>query len=55
MKRYAVFVYEFYYPAGGWDDFRGDYDTLEEAVKHQGVTQVVDLQTGKVVYGDDDK
>lgn len=31
MKRYLVFTGGVYYPLGGWDDFQGDYDTLEEA------------------------
>ncbi len=22
-----------YYPSGGWDDFRGDYETLREAIE----------------------
>lgn len=29
MKRYLVFAFDSYYPAGGWDDFRGMFD--EEA------------------------
>ena len=35
MKKYMLFGGWEYYPAGGWADFLGDYDTLEEAV--QGV------------------
>lgn len=31
MKRYIVFAGSDYYPGGGWGDFRGDFDTLEEA------------------------
>lgn len=30
-KRYWVFGYDKYYPAGGMEDFRGDFDTYEEA------------------------
>lgn len=33
MKRYYAFVCAVYYPGGGMEDFRGDYDTLEEASK----------------------
>lgn len=31
MKRYLLFAGEEYYPSGGWNDFRGAFDTLEEA------------------------
>ncbi len=31
MKRFLVFAGSNYYPKGGWDDFRGAHDTLEEA------------------------
>lgn len=31
MKRYLLFCGDKYYPYGGWDDFRGAFDTLEEA------------------------
>ncbi len=33
MKRYLVFTGSKYYPSGGWDDFRGTFDTVEEAQK----------------------
>ncbi len=29
MKRYWLFGYDQYYPCGGMNDFRGDYDDLE--------------------------
>lgn len=32
MKRYLAFAGDNYYPDGGWEDFRGDFDTCEEAV-----------------------
>lgn len=32
MKRYLLFVYEYFYPTGGWHDFVGDFDSLEDAV-----------------------
>lgn len=50
MKQFAAFSYANYYPGGGWCDFAGTFDTLEEAKQHG--RQVVDLHTGKVVYGD---
>lgn len=31
MKRYLLFAGSTYYPAGGWHDFRGDFDSIEEA------------------------
>lgn len=32
MKRFILFAYSHYYPLGGWHDFRGAFDTIEEAV-----------------------
>lgn len=52
VKRFAVFDYAQYYPGGGWCDFQASFDTIEEAKAHPDVTQIVDLQTGKVVYGE---
>ncbi len=31
MKRYLLFSGDEYYPLGGWNDFKGSFDTLEEA------------------------
>ena len=31
MKRYLVFYGSFYYPDGGWLDFKGDFDDLKIA------------------------
>jgi len=31
MKRYLLFGAGWYYPNGGWDDFRGSFDCLLEA------------------------
>jgi len=31
MKRYLLFSGYEYYPSGGWGDFIGDYNTVEEA------------------------
>jgi len=33
MKNYLAFYGYNYYPAGGMDDFIGDYDTKEEAIQ----------------------
>lgn len=32
MKPYLVFGGDFYYPRGGWDDLKGEFDSLEEAI-----------------------
>ena len=34
MKDYLVFLGENYYPYGGWEDFRGDFDSLEEGLNY---------------------
>jgi len=54
VKRYLLFCGHFYYPSGGWDDFSGDYDTIEEAKKHIEYewNQIVDLETGEVFSED---
>jgi hypothetical protein len=31
MNRYLLFTGYNCYPNGGWEDFQGDYDTIEEA------------------------
>jgi len=51
MKRFAGFSFEEYYPGGGWCDFVDSYDTLEEAMAST-CNQIVDLSSGKIVYGD---
>jgi hypothetical protein len=33
MKQYLAFVGYVYYPDGGMDDFLGDFDTYDEAMK----------------------
>ncbi len=42
MKRFLLFAGSIYYPAGGWDDFRGDFDTAEKA-----------QSAGQVSFGDE--
>jgi hypothetical protein len=58
MKRFLVFSSDYYYPAGGWDDFRGDFDTAEHAFKcakgYQSDytwTQVIDTETKLEIHG----
>ena len=31
MKPYLLFYGSCYYPCGGWSDFQGEFDTIEEA------------------------
>ena len=58
MKRYLLFRGDIYYPAGGWDDFKGSFDTLveaaEEATKDSSFDwwHVVDSHTGIKEEGD---
>lgn len=33
MKRYLLFAGVGYYPYGGWKDYVGSYDSIEEATK----------------------
>jgi hypothetical protein len=57
QKRFILFTFDMYYPAGGMDDCRGSYDTLDAALKaskepgNTGTyTQVLDIVEGLVVY-----
>lgn len=56
MKRYLVFKFYDYYPGGGWNDFKGSFDSLEEAIQEAKVDrkdydycQIVDINDGSVV------
>jgi hypothetical protein len=59
VKRYVVFRCESYYAGGGWSDFKGSADILEEAITmaRDGFDEayewwhVVDLADGSVVAG----
>jgi hypothetical protein len=57
MKRYLLFAGYQYYPDGGWEDFKGGFDTLQECSDayvlwystgggspHGRWAQIVDLQ-----------
>ncbi len=55
LKRYLVFGHATYYPEGGWSDFKGSFDSLEEADAlaeqldndpYVGNSHVVDTHTG---------
>lgn len=30
---YLLFIGSAYYPSGGWDDFKGSFQTLDEAIE----------------------
>ena len=56
VKRYVVFAYSNYYPAGGWSDHVGSFDTLYEAQHNAEIartegrhdfTDIIDLLTGE--------
>lgn len=58
IKRFMLFAYDAFYPSGGWSDFHGSFDTLDEAVAawvalHQerllDYYQIVDLHTGEEI------
>jgi len=34
LRRYLIFCGWFYYPDGGWNDFRKDTDSLDEAIRY---------------------
>ena len=54
MKRYLLFAFDDYYPTGGWNDFRGSFDTAIEAFV-DGANwpyenkQVIDSATGREI------
>jgi len=55
MKRFLLFYGQNYYPDGGWRDYIGAYDSLEEAQRrligsyHYDWHQIVDTTTGQIV------
>lgn len=57
MKRYLVFAYADYYPAGGWGDFQKAFGFRQEAIDYadslkgySGGIEVVDLETEEDIY-----
>ena len=61
MRRYLLFLYDPYYPNGGWDDLIGDYDTKEEVTKviktldreYSPIVQIVDTENPTEVMDED--
>jgi hypothetical protein len=64
MKRYALFAGGEFYPACGWRDFKGAFDTLDEAVAAADEPEedcvsgwwycVADLETREIVAEEND-
>lgn len=53
MERYLLFMFHQYYPEGGFHDFRGSFETPEEALdawddSNHDYGQIVDLETGDI-------
>jgi hypothetical protein len=56
-KRFLVFTYDHYYPGGGMNDFRGSFDTLEEAKEYivrdnhlkDGWGNIFDCETRQII------
>lgn len=40
MKRFILFAGDDYYPHGGWQDFRGFFDTIEECYEKLAKTTI---------------
>jgi len=62
--KYALFVYDEYYPQGGWNDLFGVYETFEKAnsqykklkkKKKYDFFQIVNLETGTVRLDTDNR
>ena len=57
MKQFLLFAGDQYYPNGGWGDFEGSFDSIDEAkVAEKALPghdwfQVVDTASGEVVAG----
>lgn len=62
IKRFLLFGGCVYYPGGGWGDFLGSFDTIEQARAHEQAHErpsyqgdwwwhIVDLTTGVEIEG----
>lgn len=55
MKRYLVFAGDYYYPNGGWDDLKAEFDTYAEVAANlckfdnYDWVHVIDCLTGSKV------
>lgn len=47
---FMLFAGQNFYPGGGWNDFRGNFDTIHEAISgYIALTQTETVQWGHVV------
>lgn len=56
VKRFLLFIFDEFYPRGGWNDFVDSFDTLEEAQTRAKARRgdwyhIIDTQTGTEVDG----
>lgn len=55
MKRYLLFTWDTYYPGGGMNDLKGDFDTMKEInnklkeIESYDELQIWDIQKNKEV------
>jgi len=57
VKQFLLFTGEGYYPMGGWGDFKGSFDTIDEVVRKVQSCggewyQVVDSTKGIIIIQD---
>lgn len=54
LKRYLLFAGWVYYPGGGWEDFIGSFDTVEEAKAaiegSKDWAHIIDKETGEKIF-----
>lgn len=59
LKRFLVFMGSVFYPCGGWNDFKGDFSSLDEAKSFilnaendwaSDWAQIFDTKTRKIVW-----
>lgn len=52
-KRYLLFAGEYYYPSGGFHDYKGSFETINDArsnvMLHHDWYHIVDLDTLKII------
>jgi len=65
MKRFLLFAGDRYYPSGGWHEFIGTFESIDEATQHVPAkalakdefglpvdwAHIVDMQNHKIVKG----
>ena len=57
MKRYLVFGIDYYYPGGGWSDYKKDFDDLQKAISFgydlaEDSFEVIDTETEYYAHRD---